>query len=126
MPEDRRTVYSTDGSFPLPEAPPKPKPKLAPKPRGPQLPDDGIVRVGHERRRGGSVTVIYGLAPAELDVTCTALRRSCGTGGTAKAGIVELQGEHREAALAFFAKRGRRTKRMGGELASSGPFLKLR
>ena len=42
------------------------------------------------------------------------LRRRCGTGGTAKDGVVALQGDKRDEALKYFAERGRRTKRMGG------------
>jgi translation initiation factor 1 len=70
-------------------------------------PDDGVVRVGCERRRGGSVTLIYGL-PA------TDLKRRCGTGGTHKNGIVELQGDRRDTVIAYLAERGRRAKKMGG------------
>ncbi len=80
----------------------------------PALPDDGFVRVGCERRRGGSVTLIYGLAPAELEPLAGDLKRLCGTGGTAKDGIVTLQGDKRDAVIAYFTERKRRTKRMGG------------
>jgi translation initiation factor 1 len=77
-------------------------------------PDDGVLRVGCERRRGGSVTLVYGLAPGELEPVATELKRRCGTGGTFKNGIVELQGDRRDAVLAYLAERGRRAKRMGG------------
>lgn len=78
------------------------------------IPDDGVVRVGCERRRGGSVTLVYGLEARELDPIGKELRRSCGAGGTAKSGNLELQGDHRDTVIAYFAERGRRTKRMGG------------
>jgi translation initiation factor 1 len=110
--DDRRLVYSTDGSLPLPAAPKRSKPQAHGK--GPALPDDGVVRVGCERRRGGSVTLVYGLAENELDATAADLKRRCGTGGTVKDGIVSLQGDKRDAILAYFAERKRRTKRMGG------------
>jgi translation initiation factor 1 len=111
--DDRRLVYSTDGSLPLP-APGRAKP--TPKPSGGKAapPDDGVVRVGCERRRGGSVTLVYGLAPGELEAVAAELKRSCGTGGTAKDGIVSLQGDKRDAVLAYLAARKRRAKRMGG------------
>jgi translation initiation factor 1 len=80
----------------------------------PQLPDDGVIRVGCERRRGGSVTSIYGLDPRELQPIAVELKRRCGTGGTVKDGVVSLQGDKREAALAYFAEHGRRAKKMGG------------
>ncbi len=77
-------------------------------------PDDGIVRVGCERRRGGSVTVVFGLGPRELEPAAADLKKRCGTGGTAKNGVIELQGDRRDAALAYFASQGRRVKKMGG------------
>jgi len=111
MSDENRLVYSTDGSLPLPKYD-RPKAK---RPAGPpQPPDDGIVRVGCEKRRGGVVTLVYGLVAAELGPVAAELRRTCGTGGTAKDGIVALQGDKRDAVLAYFTARGRRTKRMGG------------
>jgi translation initiation factor 1 len=109
--EDRRLVYSTDGTLPLPaygRAKPKGQPKAA------AVPDDGIVRVGCERRRGGQVTLVYGLAANELERIAGELKRLCGTGGTAKDGIVTLQGDRRDTILGYLAKHGRRAKRMGG------------
>ena len=111
MKDDRTLVYSTDGSLPLPKAS---KGKRPAKPVAARVPDDGVIRVGCERRRAGSSTLVYGLSAAELSAAGAELRRRCGTGGTAKNGIVELQGDHRDAVLAYFAERGRRGKRMGG------------
>ena len=112
MPEDeRRLVYSTDGSLPLPtfkRSAPKSKQRQA------ALPDDGFVRVGCERRRGGSVTLVYGLPERELATIARELKRRCGTGGTVKDGVVELQGDRRDAVVGLFAEQGRRVKRMGG------------
>jgi translation initiation factor 1 len=110
VPDERRVVYSTDGSLPLPP----PKRRHAAAPRGAAVPADGIVRVGCERRRGGTVSLVYGLAAAEAARVAAELKRRCGTGGTVKAGIVELQGDRRDAVLAYFAEHGRRAKRMGG------------
>ncbi len=109
--DDRRLVYSTDGSLPLPTSKAA---KTKAVSSGNALPDDGIVRVGCERRRGGSVTIVYGLAPSELVPLAAELKRRCGTGGTAKDGVVTLQGDRRDTILEYFAERKRRTKRMGG------------
>jgi len=110
--DDRRLVYSTDGPLPLPPvARKRPKPGAT---TGPALPDDGFVRVGCERRRGGSVTLVYGLAATELQPIAAELKKRCGTGGAVKDGVVSLQGDKRDAILAYFAERQRRTKRMGG------------
>ncbi|MBD5654618.1 MAG: translation initiation factor [Candidatus Eremiobacteraeota bacterium] len=110
--DDRRLVYSTDGTLPLP-VPIRSKPRPVSQ-NGPTIPDDGVIRVGCERRRGGEMTLVYGLVPSELEVVAAELKRRCGTGGTAKNGIVSLQGDRRDAILAYFAERKRRTKRMGG------------
>ena len=80
----------------------------------PGIPDDGTIRVGCEKRRGGSVTLIYGLRAHELETVASTLKRRCGAGGTAKDGIVTLQGDRRDAVLAYLAEAGRRAKRMGG------------
>ena len=109
--DDRRLVYSTDGSLPLPATGRRAQP---PPQKPPGIPDDGVVRVGCEKRRGGTVTLVYGLGAQELEPLAAELKRRCGTGGTAKDGIVTLQGDRRDAILAYFAERKRRTKRMGG------------
>lgn len=78
------------------------------------VPDDGVIRVGCERRRGGSVTTIHGLSAAERAKVEGDLKRRCGTGGTVKNDTVELQGDHRDVVVAHLASLGRRAKRMGG------------
>jgi translation initiation factor 1 len=116
--DERVLVYSTDGTLPLPKpatAPRKPQPaalRRAQSDKG--IPDDGVVRVAREKRRNSAVTVVHGLAAAELEATGKELRRLCGTGGTAKNGVVELQGDHRDKIIAHFEERGRRVKRAGG------------
>jgi translation initiation factor 1 len=79
---------------------------------------DGIVRVFFETKgRGGKgVTVIRGLG---LDDTALAalgrkLKAACGVGGTAKEGVIELQGDHRERAMTLLKAQGRVVKRAGG------------
>ena len=67
-----------------------------------------------EKRRASAVTLVHGLAPGEIDATGKDLRRRCGTGGTTKNGVVELQGDHRDAVIAYFTERDRRVKRAGG------------
>jgi translation initiation factor 1 len=85
----------------------------APRQR-PDVPNDGFIRISRERRRASSVTLIYGLTAAEADAVGKELRALCGTGGTTKAGIVELQGDHRDRVAAYFEAKSRRVKRMGG------------
>lgn len=79
-----------------------------------RVPEDGTVRVMRERRRASTVCVITGLPTSELEETAKALKRLCGTGGTAKNGVVEIQGDHRETIVAFLRAQGRRVKKAGG------------
>jgi translation initiation factor 1 len=110
MPDDRVLVYSTDGSLPLPKG--KPRAAAAPQKNAP--PDDGTIRVFREKRRASAVTLVHGLGAAEIDATGKELRRRCGTGGTTKNGVVELQGDHRDAIVAYYTAQSRRVKKAGG------------
>jgi translation initiation factor 1 len=111
--DQRRLVYSTDGGLPVPQ--PR-REKRRKSPDRPNVPDDGTIRIAKERRRAGVVTVVHGLSDAELEEAATALKRSCGTGGTIRKSpnLLELQGDHRERVAAFFESKGRRVKRIGG------------
>jgi translation initiation factor 1 len=79
---------------------------------------DGRVRVSREtQRRGGkTVTVVRGLPLAADALTALGkrLRTACGTGGTAKDGVLELQGDHVERVLAALVAEGFAAKRSGG------------
>lgn len=118
MRDERVLVYSTDGTLPLPEpARRKTQPiarAMPPPPGALRQGQDDAIRVAREKRRNNIVTLVHGLAPGELDAAGKELKRLCGTGGTAKNGVVELQGDHRDKVVAYFAERGRRVKRAGG------------
>lgn len=79
---------------------------------------DGIVRVSHETkgRKGKGVTVIKGvpLASDALATLAKQLKTACGSGGTAKDGVVEIQGDHRETVIAALVRQGHVVKRAGG------------
>jgi translation initiation factor 1 len=70
---------------------------------------DGIVRVSCEKagRRGKTVTLVRGVPAGELAQVAADLKRRCGAGGSVKAGVIELQGDHREAAAALLRESGR-------------------
>jgi translation initiation factor 1 len=79
---------------------------------------DGIVRVQRETKgRGGkSVTLVRGLA-LDADALATLgkqLKTACGSGGTVKDGVIEVQGDHVATLLVALEKRGYRVKRVGG------------
>ena len=79
---------------------------------------DGIVRVGRETkgRKGKAVTTITGLPLDAIALKALAkeLKARCGTGGTVKDGVVEIQGEHRDLLMAELQKRGFKPRRSGG------------
>ena len=79
---------------------------------------DGVVRVSREKQgRGGkTVTVVRGLA---LDAVALLelgkrLRTAMGAGGTAKDGVLEVQGDHAERVVAWLVQAGHAAKRAGG------------
>jgi translation initiation factor 1 len=79
---------------------------------------DATVRLRRETkgRGGGTVIVITGLplAGADLKRLAGALKKRCGCGGTARDGIIEIQGDHRETLRAELQDRGYRVKAGGG------------
>jgi len=79
---------------------------------------DGVVRVGRETkgRKGKGVTVVTGvpLSGDALDALGSELKRLCGSGGTVRDGVIEVQGDHRDALVAELTKRGWTVKRSGG------------
>ncbi len=78
----------------------------------------GPIRVSRESKgRGGkTVTLVRGLPlpAAELEALGKQLRSHCGSGGTAKDGVVEVQGDHCERVLAWLLAQGYAAKRAGG------------
>ena len=82
----------------------------------PRAPNDGVVRVSRETsgRRGKIVTVVRGLPPADLATVAGDLKRLCGSGGSAKDGVVEIQGDHRAKVVPRLESQGYRVKLAGG------------
>ena len=78
----------------------------------------GRVRVSRETkgRKGKGVTVITGLPLNEDGLLQLAreLKQRCGTGGTVKNNVIEIQGDHRDLLVDELAKRGYEPKRSGG------------
>jgi translation initiation factor 1 len=88
-------------------------PKGAPGAAGPVQ-----VRVGRETkgRAGKGVTVVTGLplTAAEIDAIAARLKKRCGSGGTVRGGIIEIQGDHRDVIVAELVKLGWPAKKSGG------------
>ncbi|RLB63953.1 MAG: stress response translation initiation inhibitor YciH [Deltaproteobacteria bacterium] len=81
-------------------------------------PKDGIIRIQRETkgRKGKGVTLITGipLAGDELKVLAKTLKQKCGTGGTIKNGVIEIQGDHRDLLLELLQEKGWQVKKAGG------------
>ena len=101
-------VFSTESGRIRPE-----KKKSASAPKG-----DGIVRVGRETkgRKGKGMTVITGvpLHPEGLKDLAKQLKQKCGTGGTVKGAVIEIQGDHRDLLVSELQSIGYTVKKSGG------------
>lgn len=79
---------------------------------------DGQVRVMLQTKgRGGkAVTLVKGLAldADALNALGKQLRSACGSGGTVKDGVLEVQGDHCDRIIAELESRGFKPKRAGG------------
>lgn len=115
--QDSRTVYSTEHGKMCPTCT-KPmaacacrKPTAIPK-------GDGMVRVGRatKGRKGKGVTMITGvlLGHEGLQQLAKQLKQQCGSGGTVKDGVIEIQGDHRDIVVEELSKQGYVVKRSGG------------
>jgi translation initiation factor 1 len=109
-------VYSTDGGTMCPACRQPVKQCLCKANAAVQ--GDGVVRVSRQTKgRGGkTVTLVKGLA---LDAVALALlgkqlRTACGSGGTVKDGVIEIQGDHCDLVMAALVQQGHQPKRVGG------------
>lgn len=79
---------------------------------------DGVVRVSRTSKgRGGKTVSLVEGAPldaAGLAELAKSLKTTCGTGGSVKDGVIELQGDHVELLLKTLAGRGWTVRRRGG------------
>lgn len=84
----------------------------------PVKPNDGVARVQRETKgRGGkTATVVTGLPvdDGKLAEIAGALKKRCGCGGTAKDGVIVIQGDHADVIVEALQKQGFKAKRAGG------------
>lgn len=110
-------VYSTDAGRMCPACR-RPVAQCACRKSAPVPAGDGIVRVQRETKgRGGkAVTLVRGV-PVDAEALAALgkeLKGACGSGGTVKDGVVEVQGDHVEKIMAWLQQRGYKVKRAGG------------
>ncbi len=114
--QENYIVYSSEHGEMCPKCN-KPKKQCVCKQRA-QPTGDGVVRIARQthHRGGKSVSVVTGvlLADDKLKELATKLKKKCGTGGTVKDGVIEIQGDHREALVAELIKLGYKAKLAGG------------
>lgn len=94
-------VYSTDPSFS-----PEPEEQSVET----LIPGEQLLRVSLDtkQRAGKVVTLITGFigSDADLEALGKQLRNYCGTGGSAKEGIMLVQGDQREKVMQYLQKQG--------------------
>lgn len=116
MRNENPTVYSTEWDQVCPKCK-KPVQKCTCR-ISVQRKGDGIVRIQRESkgRNGKAVTVISGILEqnATLRNLLSDLKRICGSGGTIKDGVIEIQGDHRDKLFEELKKRGYKAKIAGG------------
>ena len=99
-----RRVYSTDDGD-LRKARPQQKRDHGTTPHPPRR-----VKVRRETagRRGKAVTTVTGVpvGDEELKALAGRLKKRCGVGGSAKGGVIELQGDHRDTVVEVLREEG--------------------
>jgi len=106
-----RTMWSSEqGDLRSQQSKPGPRHSLPPQ-------QQTIYLHRESKGRGGKgVTLLKGLALSEPDLAalCKTLKQACGTGGTVKEGVIEIQGEQREKIAGLLTKLGYKVKVAGG------------
>ena len=110
-------VYSTDSGRMCPVCR-QPTDRCQCSSAKPRPASDGIVRVSRETkgRAGKGVTLVKGLTldDAALVALGKQFKTACGSGGTVKDGVIEVQGDHCERVMALLQAQGHKVKRAGG------------
>jgi translation initiation factor 1 len=79
---------------------------------------DGVIRVSRDTkgRNGKCVSLITGLVLGDeaLKAISKKMKQKCGSGGTVKEGVIEIQGDHRELIVSELKKMGYTAKKTGG------------
>ncbi|MBV5259951.1 translation initiation factor [Synechococcus moorigangaii CMS01] len=103
----KKVVYQEFGNTAEPEVPAVVD--LPPQQQSPRI------QASRSGRKGKTVTVIMGLqhSPENLQKLLKQLKNKCGSGGTLKDQTLEIQGDQRQAILAFLLDQGYKAKISG-------------
>ena len=109
--KDSRTVWSSDSGDQRKKEQHKPIVKSLPPEQ-----QTAYLHRDSKGRGGKGVTLIKNLVLAEEDMSVLAkqIKQACGTGGTVKDGVIEIQGENRERIADVLIKLGYKVKMAGG------------
>ncbi len=117
-PKTKGLVYSTDTGRTCPSCGHSIKQCCCPPNKLSRQQGDGVVRVSRQTkgRKGSGVSLITGvpLGEAELKNLAKQLKKNCGSGGTVKNGVIEIQGDHRVTLVKTLINLGYKTKQAGG------------
>jgi translation initiation factor 1 len=105
-----RLVYSTEGSNSCPRCGKSLRKCSCPEEQNLAAKHNGVIRIARETkgRKGAGVTLVTGLQlqADELKALAKQLKAHCGSGGTTRPGVIEIQGDKRQQIESFFEKRG--------------------
>jgi len=108
---DSRTVWSSDSGDQRKKEQHKPIIKSLPPNQ-----QTAYLHRDSKGRGGKGVTLIKNLVLSDEDMSALAkkIKQACGTGGTVKDGVIEIQGENRERISDVLIKLGYKVKMAGG------------
>jgi len=110
-PNDSRTVWSSDSGDQRKKEQHKPIIKSLPPNQ-----QTAYLHRDSKGRGGKGVTLIKNLVLSDEDMSALTkkIKQACGTGGTVKDGVIEIQGENRERISDVLIKLGYKVKMAGG------------
>ena len=112
MPRDHDTlVYSTESGALRKALPAAPRRPALPPPQ-----QTAVIQRTSKGRGGKVVTLVTNLqlSPDDHHALTKHLKQTCGSGGTSKAGVIAIQGDHREKIAVTLQQLGYKTKMAGG------------